>query len=148
ASLDNEADHLLAWAHGGTTGISNLAQPCPKHHRLRHTGGWEPGPATKDHPPGWISPTGRHYASEQPDWEPPWLPEVVRQMLQGQPNGLERREHKPPQVDRQKQSRPGKDRTATEGPAPSEYEESLPDPEQLDELSWNGSKSGVGLTSP
>jgi hypothetical protein len=33
-SLDNEADHLLAWADGGGTGISNLAQPCPKHHRL------------------------------------------------------------------------------------------------------------------
>ncbi|MGM9471217.1 DUF222 domain-containing protein [Pseudarthrobacter sp. YS3] len=85
-SLDNEADHLLAWAKGGTTGISNLAQPCPKHHKLRHTGGWEPGPATKDHPPGWTSPTGRHYASEYPDWEPPQLPEDVRQMLQGQPN--------------------------------------------------------------
>lgn len=101
-SLDNEADHLLAWAHGGTTGISNLAQPCPKHHRLRHTGGWEPGPATKNHPPGWISPTGRRYASEQPDWEPPQLPEVIRQ---------------------------------------SEHKERQPDPERLDELSWNGSTS-------
>jgi hypothetical protein len=73
-SLDNEADHLLAWAKGGSTGISNLAQPCPKHHKLRHAGGWEPGPATKDHPPGWTPPTGRHYASEYPDWEPPQLP--------------------------------------------------------------------------
>ena len=35
-SLDNEADHLLAWADGGTTGIANLGQPCPKHHRLKH----------------------------------------------------------------------------------------------------------------
>ncbi|MCU1552591.1 MAG: endonuclease, partial [Arthrobacter sp.] len=33
-SLDNQADHLLAWADGGTTGISNLGQPCPRHHRL------------------------------------------------------------------------------------------------------------------
>ncbi|MET4592082.1 DUF222 domain-containing protein [Arthrobacter sp. 754] len=74
-SLDNEADHLLAWAHGGTTGITNLAQPCPKHHKLRHTGGWTPGPATHHEPPGWISPTGRRYATEQPDWEPPQLPE-------------------------------------------------------------------------
>jgi hypothetical protein len=74
-SLDNEADHLLAWANGGTTGISNLAQPCPKHHMLRHSTGWTPGPATTDHPPGWISPTGRRYASEQPDWEPPQLPD-------------------------------------------------------------------------
>jgi hypothetical protein len=75
-SLDNEADHLLAWANGGTTGISNLAQPCPKHHKLRHSTGWTPGPATTDHPPGWISPAGRRCASEQPDWEPPQLPDA------------------------------------------------------------------------
>ncbi|ALV42923.1 endonuclease [Pseudarthrobacter sulfonivorans] len=73
-SLDNEADHLLAWAHGGTTGISNLGQPCHKHHRLKHTSAWKPTTATKNEPPGWISPTGRHYASEHPDWEPPTLP--------------------------------------------------------------------------
>ena len=80
-SLDNEADHLLAWANGGTTGISNLAQPCPKHHMLRHSTGWTPGPATTDHPPGWISPTGRRYIVQperrvpvfrmQPDEDPP-----------------------------------------------------------------------------
>jgi len=74
-SLDTEADHLLAWANGGTTGISNLGQPCPKHHKLRHTTGWKPTPATKNEPPGWTSPTGRHYASEHQDWEPPrWPP--------------------------------------------------------------------------
>ncbi|HEU4667455.1 MAG TPA: DUF222 domain-containing protein [Arthrobacter sp.] len=70
-SLDNEADHLLAWHKGGTTGVSNLGQPCPKHHRLRHTRGWKPTPATKTEPPGWTSPTGRHYTSEHQDWEPP-----------------------------------------------------------------------------
>ena len=74
-SLDNEADHLLAWHKGGTTGISNLGQPCPKHHKLRHTSGWEPTPATKDEPPGWISPSGRHYKSEHQDWEPPHWPQ-------------------------------------------------------------------------
>jgi hypothetical protein len=73
-SLDNEADHLLAWAHGGTTGISNLGQPCRKHHALRHTTGWTPTAATKNEPPGWTSPTGRHYTSEHPDWEPPHWP--------------------------------------------------------------------------
>jgi hypothetical protein len=73
-SLDNEADHLLAWHKGGTTGISNLGQPCPKHHRLRHTSAWKPTPATKDEPPGWISPSGRHYKSEHQDWEPPHWP--------------------------------------------------------------------------
>ncbi len=74
-SLDNEADHLLAWADGGTTGISNLGQPCPKHHRLKHASAWTPAGASKDHPPGWTSPSGRHYPSEHQDWEPPHWPE-------------------------------------------------------------------------
>ncbi|MDI3196152.1 DUF222 domain-containing protein [Pseudarthrobacter sp. AL07] len=73
-SLDNDADHLLAWAKGGTTGVSNLGQPCPKHHRLRHTSAWKPTPGTKNEPPGWISPTGRRYKSEHQDWEPPQWP--------------------------------------------------------------------------
>ncbi|MBT2532657.1 DUF222 domain-containing protein, partial [Arthrobacter sp. ISL-48] len=73
-SLDNEADHLLAWADGGTTGITNLGQPCHKHHRLKHTSAWKPTPATQNKPPGWVSPSGRHYQSEHQDWEPPdWL---------------------------------------------------------------------------
>jgi hypothetical protein len=74
-SLDNDADHVLAWAHGGTTGISNLGQPCRRHHRLRHTTGWTPTGATKHEPPGWISPSGRHYQSEHPDWEQPTWPD-------------------------------------------------------------------------
>ncbi|MEJ1192011.1 HNH endonuclease signature motif containing protein [Pseudarthrobacter sp. CCNWLW207] len=77
-SLDNEADHLLAWADGGTTGISNLGQPCPKHHRLKHTTAWTPTEASIDKPPGWTSPTGRHYQSEHQDWEPPqWPPQIL-----------------------------------------------------------------------
>ncbi|TQJ38611.1 uncharacterized protein DUF222 [Arthrobacter sp. SLBN-112] len=80
-SLDNEADHLLAWHHGGTTGVSNLGQPCPKHHRLRHASGWKPTPATKTEPPGWISPSGRHYKSEHQDWEPPhWPDELIPEL--------------------------------------------------------------------
>jgi hypothetical protein len=73
-SQDNEADHLKAWEHGGSTGISNLGQLCPKHHRLKHRTGWSPGPATSNEPPGWISPTGRRYNAEQPDREPPLWP--------------------------------------------------------------------------
>ena len=73
-SLDNEADHILAWHKGGTTGISNLGQPCPKHHKLRHITGWEPTPATQTRPPGWTTPTGRNYKSEHQDWEPPHRP--------------------------------------------------------------------------
>ncbi|WP_455836911.1 DUF222 domain-containing protein [Pseudarthrobacter siccitolerans] len=74
-SPDNEADHILAWGQGGPTGVSNLGQPCPKHHKLRHTSGWKPTPASKTEPPGWISPTGRHYKSEHQDWEPRHWPD-------------------------------------------------------------------------
>jgi hypothetical protein len=76
-SLDNEADHLMAWANGGTTGISNLAQLCPKHHRLKHTTAWTPTTASPTEPPAWTSPTGRHYTSEYPDWEPPTWPDQI-----------------------------------------------------------------------
>lgn len=74
-SLDNEADHLLAWSGGGGTGITNLGQPCRRHHRLKHTTAWRPVDATRDQPPGWISPAGRSYPSEQQDWEPPHWPD-------------------------------------------------------------------------
>ncbi|MFB9653871.1 HNH endonuclease signature motif containing protein [Pseudarthrobacter oxydans] len=94
-SLDNEADHLLAWHHDGTTGISNLGQPCPKHHKLRHTSGWKPTPATKNQPPGWTSPTGRHYKSEHQDWEPPHWPESA---LSAMPARLGPEEHNNGQV--------------------------------------------------
>jgi hypothetical protein len=80
-SLDNEADHLLAWHKGGTTGISNLGQPCPKHHRLKHASTWTPTPAARNEPPGWTSPSGRHYRSEQQDWEPPRWPRNLKPSL-------------------------------------------------------------------
>src|SRR5919205_1271334 len=76
-SLDNDADHILAWADGGGTGVANLGQPCPKHHRLKHTTAWRPVDATRDHPPGWTSPAGRHYPAEHQDWEPPTWPEEL-----------------------------------------------------------------------
>ncbi|WP_043418340.1 HNH endonuclease signature motif containing protein [Arthrobacter globiformis] len=74
-SLDNDADHILAWADGGGTGVANLGQPCPKHHRLKHSTQWRPVGATRDNPPGWISPMGRSYPAEYQDWEPPTWPE-------------------------------------------------------------------------
>ncbi|MGK3647905.1 DUF222 domain-containing protein [Pseudarthrobacter enclensis] len=73
-TADNENDHLTAWEHGGATGVSNLGQVCPKHHRLKHQSRWTPTPASKDEPPGWTSPTGRHYPAEQPDRIPPVIP--------------------------------------------------------------------------
>jgi len=86
-SLDNETDHVLAWAEGGATGISNLGQPCPRHHRLRHTTGWTPTKPSKDEPPGWISPAGRHYQSEHPDWEPPTWPDSEFMWNEGMTEG-------------------------------------------------------------
>jgi hypothetical protein len=81
---DNETDHLKAWEHGGTTGISNLAQLCPKHHRLKHHTRWTPDPANKNEPPGWTSPTGRHYNAEYQDPEPThWPPGNWPQWLHG-----------------------------------------------------------------
>jgi hypothetical protein len=74
-SLDNDADHILAWADGGGTGVANLGQPCPKHHRLKHATAWRPVGATRESPPGWISPSGRSYPAECQDWEPPTWPE-------------------------------------------------------------------------
>jgi len=71
---DNDTDHLKAWEHGGTTGTSNLGQLCPKHHRLKHHSQWTPNPATNNEPPGWTSPTGRHYKPEHPHPEPTHLP--------------------------------------------------------------------------
>ncbi|MEW9872267.1 DUF222 domain-containing protein [Arthrobacter sp. HS15c] len=80
-SLDNDADHILAWADGGNTGISNLESLCRKHHRLKHGTAWTPTGATKDEPPGWISPTGRRYQSEHQDWEPPrWPAQILDQL--------------------------------------------------------------------
>ncbi|MCU1519285.1 MAG: nuclease [Pseudarthrobacter sp.] len=81
-SLDNDADHILAWADGGTTGISNLESLCRKHHRLKHTSAWTPTNAGIDKPPAWTSPTGRHYPSEHHDREPPQLPAMVLEALQ------------------------------------------------------------------
>ncbi|MEV7636889.1 DUF222 domain-containing protein [Pseudarthrobacter enclensis] len=73
-STDNDTDHLTAWHHHGTTGVSNLAQLCPKHHRLKHNSGWRPTAATENEPPGWTSPTGRHYPAHRPDPQPPHWP--------------------------------------------------------------------------
>ncbi|MGN6440702.1 MAG: HNH endonuclease signature motif containing protein, partial [Arthrobacter sp.] len=77
---DNETDHLQAWKHGGSTDVSNLAQLCPKHHRLKHHSQWTPDPATNNDPPGWTSPTGRHYKPEHPDTEPTQWPAGILPM--------------------------------------------------------------------
>ncbi|MFC9773709.1 MULTISPECIES: HNH endonuclease signature motif containing protein, partial [unclassified Pseudarthrobacter] len=77
-----DTDHLTAWQHHGTTGVSNLAQLCPKHHRLKHSSGWTPTPATETEAPGWTSPTGRHYPAQHPDPQPPHWPPALLELEQ------------------------------------------------------------------
>lgn len=36
-----EVDHTVAWEHGGSTSLDNLAPICRGHHRLKHHGGWQ-----------------------------------------------------------------------------------------------------------
>ncbi|HEY0260317.1 MAG TPA: DUF222 domain-containing protein, partial [Lacisediminihabitans sp.] len=35
-----DLDHTLDWQYGGSTDWRNLASLCPKHHTLKHEGGW------------------------------------------------------------------------------------------------------------
>lgn len=60
-----EIDHTVAWEHGGTTSLQNLAPLCKGHHRVKHHGGWE----LRQVPDSggvveWVSPAGRRYLVE------------------------------------------------------------------------------------
>ncbi|GAA2071824.1 HNH endonuclease signature motif containing protein [Microbacterium hatanonis] len=58
-----QIDHQLAWEHGGTTELSNLAPLCVGHHTIKHHGGWR---VTQIPDSGgsleWTSPGGRRFA--------------------------------------------------------------------------------------
>ena len=60
-----EIDHTVAWEHGGTTSLDNLAPLCKGHHTLKHHGGWQveqlPDTGGALH---WTSPSGRRYLVE------------------------------------------------------------------------------------
>ncbi|GAA1853020.1 DUF222 domain-containing protein [Microbacterium koreense] len=57
-----QIDHNVAWEHGGSTALDNLAPLCQGHHTVKHHGGWAvrqiagSGGAIE-----WISPVGRRY---------------------------------------------------------------------------------------
>jgi hypothetical protein len=60
-----EIDHTLAWEHGGSTSLTNLAPLCKGHHTVKHHGGWQ----VRQAPDGggaleWTSPSGRRYVVE------------------------------------------------------------------------------------
>ena len=79
------------------TGISNLGQPCRKHHRLRHTtaleaGGRDPGPADR----AGSRPRAGRIASEGQDWEPPHWPQSLGDAGEGPATEPPDRELEPP----------------------------------------------------
>lgn len=57
-----QIDHTIAWEHGGSTSLENLAPMCQGHHTIKHHGGWTvrqidgSGGALE-----WRSPAGRRY---------------------------------------------------------------------------------------
>jgi len=55
-----QIDHSLAWEHGGSTSLSNLAPLCTGHHTIKHHGGWTLS-QFEDGTIEWTSPLGRRY---------------------------------------------------------------------------------------
>ncbi len=66
-----DLDHLLAWAHDGSTSAENLYPACKRHHMLKHQTDWTPTPNTEG-ALTWLSPGGRTYTTppEPPPAEP------------------------------------------------------------------------------
>ncbi|WP_175414188.1 HNH endonuclease signature motif containing protein [Agrococcus sp. SGAir0287] len=64
-----DLDHTIAWDHGGTTSLGNLAHLCRRHHTLKHATAWtvhqpRPGHLT------WRSPRGQTYLDRPPPTGP------------------------------------------------------------------------------
>ena len=70
-----EIDHNVAWEHGGTTSLGNLAPFCKGHHIVKHHGDWcveqiqGSGGAMM-----WTSPSGRQYRVEPERRTPVFIP--------------------------------------------------------------------------
>jgi hypothetical protein len=71
-SADTDLDHTIAWPKGPTS-AANLAVLCRRHHRLKHTAGWNveldiSGVMT------WTTPTGRTYITQACQYTDPHPP--------------------------------------------------------------------------
>jgi len=74
-SAGTDLDHTLSWPHG-TTEAANLAVLCRRHHRLKHTAGWN----VHLDPTGtmtWTTPTGRRYRTDPWQYTDPDPPPLV-----------------------------------------------------------------------
>jgi len=61
-----DLDHTVDWHYGGATAWHNLAHLCPKHHRLKHVGGWSVTQTNAGPDAGeltWTAPSGRSYTT-------------------------------------------------------------------------------------
>ena len=63
AAASCDLDHTVDWQYGGSTDWRNLAHLCPKHHRLKHEGGWRVAQADDTGVLIWTSPAGRSYTT-------------------------------------------------------------------------------------
>ena len=61
-----ELDHVQPWSQGGETNEGNLIAACPRHHHLKHDGGWSNARDPNTGTVTWTSPTGNHYRNHPP----------------------------------------------------------------------------------
>ena len=64
-----DIDHTRRWADGGSTDPDNLGPLCPRHHHLRHEGGWQVTRAA-DETLTWTSPANQRYVVPPPRHPP------------------------------------------------------------------------------
>ncbi len=70
-----EIDHTVAWVHGGTTSLENLAPLCKGHHTVKHHGRWKVEQvAGSGGALAWTSPAGRRYRVEPERRLPVFVP--------------------------------------------------------------------------
>ena len=63
AAANCDLDHTVDWQYGGSTDWRNLAHLCPKHHKLKHEGGWQVSQVDDTGSLTWTSPVGRSYTT-------------------------------------------------------------------------------------
>jgi hypothetical protein len=60
-----DLDHTVDWQYQGETDWHNLAHLCPKHHKLKHEGGWRVTQNRESSDLVWTAPSGATYVTHQ-----------------------------------------------------------------------------------